>query len=402
MTDTLATAWERRADCDPGTDAHAAATAAGILLAATVADADDTDGDTPVDPDAVVRAVDPAAVDLSDPVRAVYDHLAGEEPAHAADELREPIDPLPENPDLTQLETAVFADMLATLTAEGPEDHTVTELYRQALLESVAEETDGDELVWHLQQAWERCEEVEQGTDDHTVAAAAGVGLAAHLELLPKQTDEVTEQIDSILSAIDPSAVDLSDPVRAVYDHLAGEKPAYTADELRDRVNRPFENPDLPQLETVMFAELLSLLRGEYALKDQYHDALVFVNSERADTETAIVLLEQAWTQREHYEPDTDEFAAATAAGVAFATYLELLPEQTGDEIDQQTVLSAIDPVATDLSDAVRAVYDHLAGEDPEHTAAELHDRVDTPVADENLPQLETLVFARLLDTLDD
>ncbi len=59
------------------------------------------------------------------------------------------------------------------------------------------------------------------------------------------------------------------------------------------------------------------------------------------------------------------------------------------------------DPDAAELSDAARALSDSLAGTDPTHTSAELHDRVDTPVDDEDLPQLERLVFAHLLEALD-
>lgn len=85
---------------------------------------------------------------------------------------------------------------------------------------------------------------------------------------------------------------------------------------------------------------------------------------------------------------------------VTLAAYHDLLsPARTPDDPDRETILSAVDSSAAARSDAVRAVYDHLVGDDPAHTPEGLEARVDTPVGDDTAA-LETLVFARLLRAL--
>lgn len=49
------------------------------------------------------------------------------------------------------------------------------------------------------------------------------------------------------------------DTVRTVYDHLAGDEPTHTPDELTARVDRPVGD-DLGALETLVFARLLRAL----------------------------------------------------------------------------------------------------------------------------------------------
>lgn len=133
--------------------------------------------------------------------------------------------------------------------------------------------------------------------------------------------------------------------------------------------------------------------------RERYRDALVRINSGDADPETVLTRLRRAWTAREHHDAGTDAHAAATAAGVALAAYHDLLaPAQVPADPDRETILSAVDPAAA-RSDAVRAVYDRLAGDEPAHTPDELDARVDRPVGDDR-EALETLVFARLLRAL--
>jgi hypothetical protein len=105
------------------------------------------------------------------------------------------------------------------------------------------------------------------------------------------------------------------------------------------------------------------------------------------------------------HNDDTEASTLALAAGVGFVAHLKLFdiePDKTDDDgllADSGDVLAEIDAAAVARSDAVRAVYDHLAGDELAHSPDELEARVDRSVGDDRGP-LETLVFARLLHAL--
>lgn len=63
-------------------------------------------------------------------------------------------------------------------------------------------------------------------------------------------------------------------------------------------------------------------------------------------------------------------------------------------------ILAEIDPHISSTSSAVQAVYEELTGGDPDVTPDELRDSVDPSSDDLTLEDLETIVFAVLLEAL--
>ncbi len=303
--------------------------------------------------------------------------------------------------ELDQLETVVFASLLSTLTSEDPADYSTTELYRRALVEALDEDRDVGWMMDLLQRVWERRDDHDSGTDAHAAATAAGI-LAG---VFATGADDTALFVDAetVVQRVDPAATPLSDAARTAYDHLAGDEPGHTVEELRDQIDPPFSDPAVEQLETAVFATVLSSFTNADTVPtvEHYRDTLTDIARGDTDTQTALTELHRVWTQRDDHEPDTDAHAAATAAGVALAAYAELVPDQTDAVVDDPDALPPRGPGDSSratLPDAVRAVCDHLAGDGPDHTATELKARVDTDTPSGT--DAETVVFARLLAAL--
>lgn len=155
-----------------------------------------------------------------------------------------------------------------------------------------------------------------------------------------------------MLAEIDP--IELSMPAMSLYDTLTHGVSTVSPAELRNQID---------QIDPDSFGDRVEIF--EY----RAHARLIELLSRATD--------DDAGTAADRYER---------------ALFRLTSDDDTDVPVDAETVRQSVDPDAVEFSDAARAVYDHLAGEEPAHTTDELHERVDTLFADDDLERLESLV----------
>jgi tetratricopeptide (TPR) repeat protein len=123
-------------------------------------------------------------------------------------------------------------------------------------------ENEGGTALSLLKSTWDRHEQYEPEDGIHSVILAAGVGVAAHLELF--DGDEEETDPDSVLSAIEPHTDDLSTAARALFCYLTGADPEATPADLREEAGESGDEVSiaahLTSIEARAYAELLELL----------------------------------------------------------------------------------------------------------------------------------------------
>lgn len=255
-------AWGRRERFGPDDGVYPVVLGAGVGYAAHL---ELLDVDDPRDTDAVLAAVDPHAADLSTAARALYDRLTGGDPGVTPTELREAADADPGDTTqapLADLEARAYADLLGLLGEPGSAETLPThEVYERALREANAEDPDPHEVMDLLGRAWERRADHDPGTEAHGEAMAAGVGLAAHLELLDPEAGEWEGDPGAIVDEVADHADALPPAATAVFGHLAEGEARVSPDALRGVVGPVLSDPTLTELETLVFADLLAALR---------------------------------------------------------------------------------------------------------------------------------------------
>ncbi len=195
---------------------------------------------------------------------------------------------------------------------------------------------------------------------------AAGVGFAAYLTLAAATDgvdpdDDETPDPDDVLAEIDPA--ELPTAATSLYHALTRGVPSITPATLREQADEI--DPDgfgerIDILERRAYAELIEALSAgasDKTVTDRYKQSLFQIAGD-GDSDTVVDTLASLWDERDDYDPGSDAYAAATAAGLLLAGYDS--GGEAGVPVDAETVVQRVDPAATPLSDAVRAVYDQV------------------------------------------
>lgn len=247
---------------------------------------------------------------------------------------------------------------------------------------------------------WEHQTELDPGDERFPLVLGAGVGYAAHLELLGDD-DDTTADAKMVLSEIEPHEARLSSPPAALYDQLVGDKPTKPPDELRESVTEPDEEDptemDIKSLEARAFAHLLELLKKieDISTPDLYRQTLL----QASEGPGAVINgLRAVWERREEHTPDSEGHATVMTAGVALAAYLEVF-DVNDPELNITAILNVINSHTDDLSPAAMAVFKQLIGESPEYTPEEIDESTEQ-AEDLSFEDVERALFSQLLGSL--
>jgi hypothetical protein len=287
------------------------------------------------------------------------------------------------------LETLIFSQIVDEI------ERSISDVYTTAL-GSVLDKEPAD-AVQAFSYAWQnRSDALDE--DEHRDGIAAGVGLLAHvsLDLIDEDRIDETAVIEEV--AINQQA--LGDAVVAVYEEAVDRTPSSSPAELRETVGSQRDQYNRAELETLAMADLLELMQnnspGEQAdsVVETYAAALYSIAED--EPERALQKLEQAWNGRTDTEKEGR--TAGVAAGVALLAHAELGVQLTVP--DREMLAEEMETYRPELSDAVTAVYDTCTGQSVALSPEELIQQADTE--DPGVKDLESLVFARLLNTLAD
>jgi hypothetical protein len=374
------------------------AVAAGVILLAH-ADADMIDEDL-IDRTAVLQEVALHRPALSDPVTKLFDATVDDE-AVDTDVLLADIDGDEDVEDLGRSEREALA-VAGLLDTFGLASVDIEEVYTTALSAILNPESDPEDAVRALAEAWEQFDTTEDG-DGQRMTTAAGVGLLAYVEIGVLDSDALDR--GHVAEAVDECRDGLREPVTALYDACTGNEPGITPDELRDRANT--EAPTLVDLEQVAYAYLLDHLEEAAAtddetdtatddegaddlegeLRDLYEEGLD--STIEGNRQTAIGSLMDAWG---HQDAATDgSERLALGAGVALAAHISDDPalSMVYDEIIE-TAAGRRDK----LPGPARPVLEALTDGSPGRMSADLRDQAAEV---DGLERLEARAFARLL-----
>jgi len=303
----------------------------------------------------------------------------------------------------------------ARLSGRPPEDAT-GELFDCALREQRDDNSLNSASLFG--EAWDNRVALNQDSDAFATAVEAGVGWAAHVRVIKATTDapadvfdHLSERVDSMpdveatLSKIESHTERLTPPARAIFELLRNGETNTDPAELRGSIDD--ENHDHEALKTVVFAELLENLERvsgtdegpeSVATSEIYTAGLNHIVE--GEPEDAIQALATAWGRRD--EPnDEHQQLAVTAAGVGLLAHAEMNSIEL-DQFDRTPLTDEVDSRRQQLSEAVVAVYDACVGNDPDTDPETLRDSIDTDDEELDHNALETLVFATLLDILEE
>lgn len=197
-----------------------------------------------------------------------------------------------------------------------------------------------------------------------------------------------------------------------MFESLSGNEPPTTPDELRERAEQdsdaqedrsvPTEIHEIEARAAARLLELLEMDLSDLSTEELHRMALRRMMGGDPDAETIVGLFDTAYERREDHTPESDDHIAAVAAGVGLAWHIHLSDTDIENESFPafDDILAEIDPHISSTSSAVQAVYEELTGGDPDVTPDELRDSVDPSSDDLTLEDLETIVFAVLLEAL--
>jgi len=271
-------------------------------------------------------------------------------------------------------------------------------------------ENEPEEAVRALAAAWE----ARGDADDPSArrdAVAAGVVLLGHVESGVLDADVV--ELSGLTEAVEAEQGQLSAPVLALYQGCLGDQLSLAPEELRPEADPGDDEFDAADLEALVAAGLLdSVLGRSVADTDENGDdtdqsehetdggALDVLQSEyetgleqtaAGERQAAIDSLMDAWTHHDSVGEDGRQLAES--AGVALAAHVA---DDDALSMIHDEVLAAVD--GADLPAPARAVFEVLAGGDPDVSPATLREQAD----DDGLDALEARAFAALLDDLDE
>jgi tetratricopeptide (TPR) repeat protein len=241
----LREAWLRRDTLDKESNRFRGAIAAGVTYAALLTiygqDGSTWTFDRALETEERIQAIVSEAaeydIELTDPVETMIGVLSD------ADRDTSPIDIVAdagfEGTDINNLEAIVYRELLDNVQEHQQlQSRSLTTLHDQAI-ESIRS-NDSARAKRELKAAWTARHDYEPGANDHIEALKAGVGYAAHLELMDATPESVTPQ--HILKTVKESEGSLPDHVRALRRYLETgitSPPQLTA----------FDNPESPEAE---------------------------------------------------------------------------------------------------------------------------------------------------------
>ena len=421
----FATAWDKR-DAAESESETSAATAAGIGLLAHV-ELDVIDEDI-ADLGHLDRLVANHREDLSEAVLGVYDAIAGDGPDVDSGKLTAGIDPESDEFDAKQLETMVFASLLASVDDQADprvdDDEAGASVETRGSNSGEEKSSASEEYVAGLQAVVEREAEdavrafvsaldaADEDGDARGAAdgVAAGVALLAHVELGMLDVDIVDRA--ALVEGVTRTRDELSSPVLAVYDAIEDGKSAVDPETLTVGIDADAEPAELDrgEMEALAFADLLGGIAesaGAVSQKETYTYALQQIcaiiseeNGGEKRVETILSALDRVWNERQEVDPESDTFVICLRAGVGVAAYLTLLAE--GDEATQEReeIIDSVVDHRDRLTEPADALFEHLTTGESDTDIEELLDGVNPDGEELSLDELEAVAYAGLLGGL--
>ena len=277
-----------------------------------------------------------------------------------------------------------------------------SERYADGLRHAIRNEWDDVLQCFWL--PWENREDTPD--DQQSSALAAGVGVAAYLELFDSGESNMDGQ--EILETVEPNQAELSPAVHAVFEYLMTGDTDTTPGELIEVVSAKMaavEEPTLDDLddedlETAAFAELLGLLLSTdlepaEIVMAVYPGGVRHVLQEEFNE--AVQAFYTVWEQRDAVDEDDHEFAHVLAAGVGFGAVTRLYDEEEIVE-NGEAVLAEIQEPEDWLVEPALALYEYLTEGETDATPDELREDIDEDSEELEFSELETYAHAGLLE----
>lgn len=238
-------AWQRRETLDKENNRYLGAMAAGVTYAALLK-VHGEDGlswtfnystETKEKIQSIISVAAECDVELTDPVETMISALGD------AERDSSPIDIIAdagfEAKNINDRESIVYRELLENVQEHQKlQSRSPTTLHDQAV--SSIRSNDGTRAMHELKAAWIARHDYQPNTDDYINSLKAGIGYAAHLELMDDPPESATPK--EILEAVKDSEQSLPDHVRALQSYL--EIGAISPAQLT-----AFDNPENPEAE---------------------------------------------------------------------------------------------------------------------------------------------------------